>query len=327
MGDYEGGENTIADCWSLTEQLIGDADPREMTVPSVADPEVVLDDEAFLKYVGAKLANLGVCYVRHLRDNRLDKNLVVDGASIDLSAIPSWQDEFKTKDLNEAARKAREARSDIEEVSISDLLQKQQRGINVAAFSPVSATKSERLNVTTVCPGPSNETVGSPTPCIVREYTHRTVFEEHEYYDVKIGSAENRETQKKWTYNSAVLHRHAHLWHSEPSHFVDDKRNDINNQGSQVAHWAQIPTFARPSHVVWGDRSEFSERELRILSKMYQETRFHFQLGAGDLLLLDNQRVKHGRRAFRGTKRVMGILLSGMKDRSNYIRNTNAQMS
>ena len=70
----------------------------------------------------------------------------------------------------------------------------------------------------------------------------------------------------------------------------------------------------RPYHCRWGDGQELSFEELQEVRGAYEESTEYIRLNAGDVLVLDNLRMVHGRQPYTGS-RLMGLLLSDMVKR------------
>mmetsp|Transcript_9443 Transcript_9443/g.28440 ORF Transcript_9443/g.28440 Transcript_9443/m.28440 type:complete len:325 (+) Transcript_9443:67-1041(+) len=86
----------------------------------------------------------------------------------------------------------------------------------------------------------------------------------------------------------------------------------LNRHGSWLdGHnvFGLVPLQERPYHCVWGDGTEFSEEELGELRDVHEKCTTYVLLQQGDLLVMDNLRVAHGRMPFVGD-RLLGLLLS-----------------
>lgn len=91
----------------------------------------------------------------------------------------------------------------------------------------------------------------------------------------------------------------------------------LNRHGSWMdnhPNWSHLPWAERPYHCVWGDGSEFSESELAEIRDVHTKSTIANRLVPGDLVVVDNLRVAHGRTPYKG-KRQMGLLLSDMVPR------------
>ena len=80
------------------------------------------------------------------------------------------------------------------------------------------------------------------------------------------------------------------------------------------AVFGALPHADRPYQCVWGDGSPLGDDELGALRAIHERCTVNLQLVAGDLLVVDNLRVAHGRSPFQGARR-MGLLLSDMVKR------------
>lgn len=88
----------------------------------------------------------------------------------------------------------------------------------------------------------------------------------------------------------------------------------LNRHGSWMDDhptWNHMPLAERPYHCVWGDGTEFSESELAEIRDVHEKSTIANRLVPGDLVVVDNLRVAHGRTPYKG-KRQMGLLLSDM---------------
>jgi alpha-ketoglutarate-dependent taurine dioxygenase len=95
-----------------------------------------------------------------------------------------------------------------------------------------------------------------------------------------------------------VFFNQAHLFH-------------VSSVGEESAR-ALIETFGRdrvPRHATFGDGSEISAAELEKVRNAFKESSIAFPWNAGDVLVLDNMQFAHGRRPFRGQRRVIAALL------------------
>jgi hypothetical protein len=79
----------------------------------------------------------------------------------------------------------------------------------------------------------------------------------------------------------------------------------------------RLPQTARPYHCRWGDGAELSQREVDVIRSAYGDCKMEMKLHSGDLIVLDNLYVSHGRAPFvPGPKRrLMGLLLGQMIER------------
>ena len=76
-----------------------------------------------------------------------------------------------------------------------------------------------------------------------------------------------------------------------------------------------MPHRERPYQCVWGDGSELSDGELAELRDAHDGNMEKLRLEQGDLVVMDNLRVAHGRTPYSGGDRLIGLLLSDMVDR------------
>jgi len=91
----------------------------------------------------------------------------------------------------------------------------------------------------------------------------------------------------------------------------------LNRHGSWMdghSFFGKLPNSERPYHCTWGDGSEFNDEELAEIRTAYSESTEYIRLNPGDVLVLDNLRVVHGRTPYRGS-RLLGLLLSDMVPR------------
>jgi hypothetical protein len=65
-----------------------------------------------------------------------------------------------------------------------------------------------------------------------------------------------------------------------------------------------------PYQCSFGDGGELREPAMAQVRKAFEARAQRFDWQSGDLLLLDNFRVAHGREAFRGPRRVLAALIS-----------------
>jgi alpha-ketoglutarate-dependent taurine dioxygenase len=64
-----------------------------------------------------------------------------------------------------------------------------------------------------------------------------------------------------------------------------------------------------PRHAYYGDGAEIAIEQLETVRTAFAEEQVAFAWQAGDILLLDNMRVAHGRRPFTGSRSVLAALL------------------
>ena len=92
----------------------------------------------------------------------------------------------------------------------------------------------------------------------------------------------------------------------------------LNRHGSWLsdhAYFGTIPFKERPYHCKWGDGSEFSDEELKEIRHAHDLSTIELILNEGDVVVIDNLRVKHGRTPYTG-ERALGLFLSDMISRS-----------
>lgn len=109
------------------------------------------------------------------------------------------------------------------------------------------------------------------------------------------------------------------VFHQHPQHGELFFNSVLNRHGSWLdghSYWGEIPNEERPYHCVWGDGAEFSDEELREIREVHRESTVQIRLDPGDVLVLDNLRVAHGRTPYRGSSRLLGLLLSDMVPRA-----------
>jgi alpha-ketoglutarate-dependent taurine dioxygenase len=64
-----------------------------------------------------------------------------------------------------------------------------------------------------------------------------------------------------------------------------------------------------PRHAHYGDGSEISHKDLDTLRSALAQESISFSWQTGDVLLLDNMRVAHGRRPFKGPRKILASLM------------------
>jgi len=107
------------------------------------------------------------------------------------------------------------------------------------------------------------------------------------------------------------------VFHHHPVHGELFFNSLLNRHGSWLdghAVFGKLPHSERPYHCLWGDGTELSEEELAEIRKAYSDSTEYIRLDAGDVLVLDNLRVVHGRTPYNGS-RLLGLLLSDMVPR------------
>ena len=93
----------------------------------------------------------------------------------------------------------------------------------------------------------------------------------------------------------------------------------VSSMGEAAAS-AMLSVFGRnrlPRHACYGDGEEIGCGELEYIRKSYRNETISFQWSQGDVLLLDNMRVAHGRRPYKGTRRLLAGLLDAYRPTSN----------
>eukprot|EP00933_Yihiella_yeosuensis_P044197 TRINITY_DN39293_c0_g1_i1.p1 TRINITY_DN39293_c0_g1~~TRINITY_DN39293_c0_g1_i1.p1 ORF type:complete len:362 (+),score=65.94 TRINITY_DN39293_c0_g1_i1:71-1087(+) len=94
----------------------------------------------------------------------------------------------------------------------------------------------------------------------------------------------------------------------------------LNRHGSWLdghSVFGKIPLTERPYHCVWGDGAEFSEEEIKEIRRVHEESTIYVHMDKGDVIVMDNLRVAHGRTAYKGD-RLIGLLLSDMVQRPSF---------
>ena len=107
------------------------------------------------------------------------------------------------------------------------------------------------------------------------------------------------------------------VFHPHPTFGTLFFNSVLNRHGSWLdghSVFGKLPNHERPYHCTWGDGSEFEEEELEEIRKVYEESTEYIRLDPGDVLVLDNLRVVHGRTSYKGS-RLLGLLLSDMVPR------------
>lgn len=143
-------------------------------------------------------------------------------------------------------------------------------------------------------------------PAVVAEFCARHGLE-HEWLDAQTlrttqvcqGTAVHPATQERVFFNQA------HLFHA-------------SSVGSDVAQ-SMTELFGPdrlPRQTYFGDGGEIPAAWLARIRAAYSQSSVLFQWHPGDVLLLDNMRYAHGRRSFKGTRRVIAALMERHGDRS-----------
>jgi len=75
--------------------------------------------------------------------------------------------------------------------------------------------------------------------------------------------------------------------------------------GVREALFAKYGADRLPRNVSFGDGRPIEERDLAAVDRAYEAARIEFPWRRGDVLLVDNERVSHGRNPFRGERRII----------------------
>jgi len=92
----------------------------------------------------------------------------------------------------------------------------------------------------------------------------------------------------------------------------------LNRHGSWLdghAVFGQMPLQERPYHCLWANGAELAPGELDELRGVHEQCTKEVMLAEGDVLVLDNLRIAHGRTPWQGGSRQMGLLLSELVPR------------
>jgi alpha-ketoglutarate-dependent taurine dioxygenase len=81
--------------------------------------------------------------------------------------------------------------------------------------------------------------------------------------------------------------------------------------GATAAMLRQFGLDRLPRHAFFGDGGEIPTADLEAVRKAFQAEAIAFPWQAGDVILADNLQVAHGRRPFRGQRKVVVALLEG----------------
>jgi alpha-ketoglutarate-dependent taurine dioxygenase len=68
-----------------------------------------------------------------------------------------------------------------------------------------------------------------------------------------------------------------------------------------------------PRHALYGDGSPIADADLELIRKAYEDTIFANPWGRGDLMIVNNLLVSHGRRPYTGARRVL-VAMTGVFD-------------
>jgi alpha-ketoglutarate-dependent taurine dioxygenase len=113
------------------------------------------------------------------------------------------------------------------------------------------------------------------------------------------GTARHPATQFRLFFNQA------HLFH-------------VSNLGAENAE-VMLEIYGRdrlPRHARFGDGGEIDARDLERISAAFRDEARSVPWEAGDVLLLDNMQMAHGRRPFEGARKVVAALLEMYSDPS-----------
>lgn len=100
-----------------------------------------------------------------------------------------------------------------------------------------------------------------------------------------------------------VFFNQAHLFHS----------SSVGDAGAK----ALLKVFGAnrlPRQTYYGDGGEFTADELTAMRTAFQRASLTFPWMAGDILLLDNMQFAHGRRPFKGSRKVVVALLARYRE-------------
>jgi hypothetical protein len=100
-----------------------------------------------------------------------------------------------------------------------------------------------------------------------------------------------------------VFFNQAHLFHN----------SSVGDAGAR----AMLKVFGPdrlPRQTYYGDAGEFTAEELATIRTAFQRASWSFPWQAGDVLLLDNMRFAHGRRPFKGARKVIVALLARTRE-------------
>lgn len=109
------------------------------------------------------------------------------------------------------------------------------------------------------------------------------------------------------------------VFHEHPQHGDLFFNSVLNRHASWLdghSYWDSVAYEERPYHCLWGDGVAFSADELKEIRDVYRENTVPVRLDPGDVLVLDNLRIVHGRNPYRGDARLLGLLLSDMVPRA-----------
>lgn len=108
----------------------------------------------------------------------------------------------------------------------------------------------------------------------------------------------NHGTARHPTTGERMFFNQAHLFH-------------VSNLDAEVST-SLIDMFGRdrlPRNAYYGDGQEIPTQHLQVVRQAFREASIHFPWRAGDVLLLDNMQMAHGRHPFTGKRQVVASLL------------------
>jgi hypothetical protein len=85
----------------------------------------------------------------------------------------------------------------------------------------------------------------------------------------------------------------------------------ITSMGVEVAQMLSA-SFGRdrvPRHATYGDGSEISSADILNVQNTFKENEFTFKWEQGDVLWVDNMQIAHGRRPYKGDRKVLVALM------------------
>jgi len=105
--------------------------------------------------------------------------------------------------------------------------------------------------------------------------------------------------------NRAAIHRHPvtgdEVWFNHAVVFhIAAHRPDVRAGLAEL-----FPTDDLPTHTYFGDGAAIPDDVIEHLKDCYAAARFRFDYLSGDVLIIDNMLVAHGREPYRGDRRVM----------------------
>ena len=75
-----------------------------------------------------------------------------------------------------------------------------------------------------------------------------------------------------------------------------------------IDQFKDLPLMERPCHALWGNNEELSYEEEKTILKMNCKFQMTVPYEEGDIFLLDNVMVAHGRTPFTGARKI-GVIL------------------